>query len=305
MSSESFMTAVCAERSLQRRLPLKSLSFSMHNSDRRVMAAHIASSTQEDGMYVFTTMRWQHDLVMSDDNTRASGGRPSPFYLMRYHVARLVRAYAASFDDRNPSLESDVAAGLDAAVVERSQERALRIKARVYADGKVEVEAWPVSALPAHVLFPEDLITPTLICKLSPSWSVVLDHTPTALGSHTAHKTSDRACYDRARTSAEIQSLADTTEVLLYNTSDEIMDASISTPYFHRNGVWTTPAASCGGQLGVTRQWAIDQGLCVEGVIDRATLVHGEFVWLSNALRGFFIARYPDPRTIREAPNRG
>lgn len=105
--------------------------------------------------------------------------------------------------------------------------------------------------------------------------------------------------YDYARQAAGIQSYQDAKEVLLFNLDHEIMDASITTPYFYRpqlcpknSSGWITPENRCGGQMGTTRRWALDQGLCSMGVVQMESLRHGEVVWLSNAVKGFWTARY-------------
>lgn len=111
-------------------------------------------------------------------------------------------------------------------------------------------------------------------------------------GADTTYKTWDRLCYDRARDSAGIVTYDERREVMLYNDDEEVMDASITTPYFFRNGIWTTPRADSGGQQGTTRRWALERGLCVESIISTQDLHNGEVIWLSNAVRGYFRARF-------------
>lgn len=160
------------------------------------------------------------------------------------------------------------------------------------------------------------------ICQLG------IDTQATASTLFTSHKTSHRAPYDTARSRSHSPRLTPTTppttaEVLLFNPQSEITEASFSTVYFFRGGQWVTPRASCGGNLGVTRRRALMEGFCVEGVVvlrlnDVATdtgatgpdpwqserqiekdregdepwqIQPGEVVWLSNAVRGFFMAR--------------
>lgn len=71
------------------------------------------------------------------------------------------------------------------------------------------------------------------------------------------------------------------------NLSEEIMEGSISTPYFQRGKNWVTPAARQGGNVGTTRRWAMEKGLCIEGVVERRSVKVGEVVWLSNGVRGW------------------
>ena len=65
------------------------------------------------------------------------------------------------------------------------------------------------------------------------------------------------------------------------------MEASITTPYFWRAGNWVTPSAVQGGNLGTTRRWALQRGLCVEGTVKRESVSKGERIWLSNGVRGW------------------
>lgn len=65
------------------------------------------------------------------------------------------------------------------------------------------------------------------------------------------------------------------------------MEGTLTTPYFFRDGRWITPAEECGGNRGTTRRWALDAGLCEEGVLRRESVREGEVVWLSNGVRGF------------------
>lgn len=76
-------------------------------------------------------------------------------------------------------------------------------------------------------------------------------------------------------------------EALLINESGEIMEGSITTPYFFREGRWITPAAKCGGNLGTTRRWALNRGICVECVVRGEGIRDGEEIWVSNGVRGF------------------
>lgn len=76
-------------------------------------------------------------------------------------------------------------------------------------------------------------------------------------------------------------------EALLINDAGEIMEGTITTPYFFREDRWVTPAARCGGNLGSTRRWALERELCVEGVVRGKEIRDGEGIWVSNGVRGF------------------
>ena len=117
---------------------------------------------------------------------------------------------------------------------------------------------------------------------------VMLDTELTASSLHTTHKTSRREHYDQARVRAQVEhDPPNISEVLLRNSANEVMEASLSTPYFFRDSRWVTPASSSGGNLGTTRRWAIEKGLCLEDVVLAETLQDGETIWISNGVRGF------------------
>lgn len=83
-------------------------------------------------------------------------------------------------------------------------------------------------------------------------------------------------------------------EILLVNQNGDIMEGSITTPYFWRGEKWFTPSERSGGNIGTTRRWALESGLCVEGKIRRENVEVGEGVWLSNGARGWGFGRIED-----------
>jgi 4-amino-4-deoxychorismate lyase len=119
---------------------------------------------------------------------------------------------------------------------------------------------------------------------------IVLDTEPTQPSLFTTHKTTARIAYENARERANISKVtADYGEVLLFNPNREITEASISTPYFYRSGQWVTPPLSSGGNAGVTRRVALENGLCVEEIVEVDSLLDKETVWISNGVRGFIM----------------
>ena len=71
------------------------------------------------------------------------------------------------------------------------------------------------------------------------------------------------------------------------NERGEVMEGTLTTPYFWREGGWVTPREGCGGNRGTTRRWALERGVAVEGTIRAEDVRAGEVVWLSNGVRGF------------------
>ena len=113
----------------------------------------------------------------------------------------------------------------------------------------------------------------------------------------TRHKTSNRQQYEKALgllpnegADLVIHGIKLQTEILIindFNDSWEIMEGCRFTPYFQRGKEWITPATQCGGNLGTTRRWALEKGLCKEGVVHGASVRHDEIIVLSNGARGF------------------
>ena len=111
----------------------------------------------------------------------------------------------------------------------------------------------------------------------------------------TRYKTSNRRVYDKALALPPKNPSGTTlengvplnTEVLIVNERWEIMEGCRFTPYFRRGDKWITPAAVCGGNLGTTRRWALEKGLCEEGVVKGGSVKYYDIIVLSNGARGF------------------
>ena len=110
----------------------------------------------------------------------------------------------------------------------------------------------------------------------------------------TRHKTSNRRHYDQALalTPARpadlvLNGVQLQLEILIVNDRWEIMEGCRFTPYFWRENKWITPAAGCGGNFGTTRRWALEKGLCEEGVVKKSSVKCDEIIVLSNGVKGF------------------
>lgn len=122
--------------------------------------------------------------------------------------------------------------------------------------------------------------------------TVYMDDRPTTRSIFTSHKTTYRVHYDEARSRRDITHCSPLDkEIILFNEEGAIMEASLCTTYFQRNGHWVVPSDECGGNRSVTRRWAIERGFCVECKVLIDEITHGELIWLSNAVRGFFLGR--------------
>lgn len=168
-----------------------------------------------------------------------------------------------------------------------------KIRIIVSKDGKIHflpvpVTLEPVQGIPTWPELPSEL--PEV--PASQAGRVVVDCVPTTASTFTTHKTTSRKHYDEARTRSNIEHRAPSeSEILLFNKDNQIMEASLCTPYFLRDEIWITPALSSGGNAGVSRRLALEANLCIEQVLRVDELVDGELIWLSNAVRGFMPGR--------------
>lgn len=169
-------------------------------------------------------------------------------------------------------------------------------KLRVVVDrtGLFDVSASEVPKMSIANLYPKSLSA----LDSSPgetAWRVFISPVSTTPTMFTKHKTTLRAIYDGVRkyipawavNTRGPGSSAIMPEILLVNTQGEIMEGSITTPYFFRKGRWVTPPATSGGNIGTTRRWALESELCVEEVVDMRDVQMGESIWLSNGARGW------------------
>lgn len=149
----------------------------------------------------------------------------------------------------------------------------------------------------ALTLGPTDTLSSSPSSHPAPTWDLYLDTHPTPLSAHTTLKTSHRPHYDAARSRALPTTLPSgrASEVLLHNSSNEIIEGSITTPYLFRGRRWVTPPVTErvgeSGQRGTTRRWALRTGLCVEEAVGRESVRVGEEVWVSNGARGWGLGR--------------
>ena len=274
------------------------------------------TGNEEEDLYIFSTVRYDPLLVDSAQNTAASCNKPCPFYLLehqwtRMQVAKWSTSIYSNGDKRNSGCGGGTPAaflyGLLSAVRQWQQSHpsekaeALRVRIRAYVSGRMTTEIVPMVRDPMSVLFPSTFHFANTMGVRTP-WTVVLDSETTEAAERTMFKTSDRSAYSRARATAGIMSFTEPREVLLYNSDNEVLDCSIATPYFHREGRWVTPSSSCGGLQGTTRRWALENGLCFEEVLPIDSLRPGEIMWLSNAVKAFYPAIYVVASERRSEP---
>ncbi|MCJ1397179.1 hypothetical protein MMC11_000371 [Xylographa trunciseda] len=246
---------------------------------------------------IFTSIRSDALLLTHPLNqfspTPTSSPSPSQFYLLPYHRDRLLSA-AQHFAFQHcitllsgPSglsiLQSSLETHLLNTYSSSTYPSPVRIRISISPNGDLTLASAPTPALPLGAFFPlslspsPDTATATWHIQLSP---IAIEPCP-----YTYHKTTNRDMYDAAR--AHLSPAATDVEVLIVNGRGEVMEGSLTTPYFWREGQWVTPQESCGGNRGTTRRWALERGVAVEGVVRALDVRMGEVVWLSNGVRGF------------------
>lgn len=273
------------------------------------------TSTDNEKPFVYTSIRYDRRLYHTAKNTAASCGKPCPFYMLEHHWTRLQVAKWSTFffsDDRprpnsgGPTIILQVLLNAVKDWHEKHPDEnpeALRIKLCAYVGDKMRTEIYhPLKSIPMTGLFPTTFDLP-VEQRRETEWSILLDTEPTEACEGTMFKTSDRSTYARARAAADIVNYMMPREVLLWDHDRNVIDGSICTVYLYRQGRWVTPSAAAGGLQGTTRRWALENQLAFEGEIPIDSMVDGEVVWLSNAVRGYFWAIYQSRDPPQDQPD--
>lgn len=117
-------------------------------------------------------------------------------------------------------------------------------------------------------------------------YSVYLDKTPVLASPYTSFKTTNRAVYNECRARC-LPGLSDREEVILVNTTEEVMEGSITNIAIKNEaGDWITPKLTSGCLCGVTRHFLLKKNLIKEGTILRDMLKENEDVLLMNGIMG-------------------
>jgi len=236
-------------------------------------------------LQLFTTLRCDPELITTSSGDSANFGwneNPSPFYMLDLHRDRLLKAAIHwGWDTTVRTLEGD--SGLRTLEdflcknVKEAAHKPYRAKVLIDREGVLSIVKAPTGPVPMSNLFPSQLPAPSSPTESSLDivrvpernfdFDVLLDGKTTPKTEFTHFKTTHRPMYDEARGRASI-GLADKKEVLLINDRDgSVMEGSITTPYFWRNGRWVTPPVSkefdptqgSGGNNGTTRRWALER----------------------------------------------
>ncbi|RDL37568.1 Uncharacterized protein BP5553_05001 [Venustampulla echinocandica] len=274
---------------------------------------------------LFSSLRYDPILTNLPTNTSSWGSTTtapnpnhSPYYMLPFHRDRMLQA-AEHFNWATAANRIQGASGFSHLLeklnqaIDTNSTTPLRVRTLLSYDGIIRIETMPVPALPAETLYPFRLPPPRAASKqtveaspltggsltLGPDdivqgdpprenpFLVLPDTGNTTASPFTSYKTTSRDMYTKARERVGIMDWGERKEVLLVSGEGEIMEGSLTSPYFWRDGRWVTPTVGSGGQVGTTRRWALEKGFCVEGVVKVDSLVDGEECWISNGVRGF------------------
>lgn len=284
----------------------------------------------DDDFQLFTSLRfdWSMRTVRGShpEDLGWNSDVSSPIYMLPYHRDRMLRA-ATHWGWTQAVKTIEGLEGLNklhSLILDTLQQRLgdrwgpecepMRVKIVLAGDGNMSLEYSPVPPTTLANLFPTQLPAPDSHddprrfpgeqClgppSLTPPYDVYIDTDFTFASEFTHFKTTKREMYNQARKRAGLKLTDTTKEVLIVNRANgSIMEGSLTTPYFWRDGGWVTPRVSkafgaedgAGGQDGTTRRWALERGLADEGAICAPAVADGEAVWLSNGVRGFVFGR--------------
>lgn len=233
------------------------------------------------------------------------------YYMLPYHQARILAAVndfgweeaneALKGPDGLARLTNSLHSHIKSCISDGTMgsEKCYKLRVLVSPGGQLAVSSSEVEAVPRNIIFPTTLwlqnyMSGKMVFPLV--WRIYISPIRTVPSLHMKHKTTHRSVYDEARKQIPVpDGTSDSSrsrEILMVNENDEIMEGSITTPYFFRDGRWVTPPQTAGGNLGTTRRWALEKGLCVEETIMASDIMRsdvelGELVWLSNGVKGW------------------
>lgn len=236
-----------------------------------------------DEFSLFTSLRYDTQLreVPGKDLNGAGWNfkNESSLYMLDFHRDRMLRAathwkWQSAVDVLSGGDGLQNLARLVQDVVGPSQTSPLRLRILVSRGGEIKVQKFDTSELPLENLFPKRLPPPgsPLVQgdpTREPQFTLLVDRAETSRSEYTHYKTTERAMYDSARERANI-ALTDLKEALVVNKDDgSVMEGTITTPYFWRDGQWATPPVATnfswdsgsGGQDGTSRRWALTRSV--------------------------------------------
>jgi 4-amino-4-deoxychorismate lyase len=245
---------------------------------------------------ITTILRFEPGLLASHGVQEGVADRfktMSDFYLLQFHQDKIMNA-AKHFDwptqvierySGDRGLQVWFAKLLLHVHEDRIHDGPLQIVVSLAKNGNLDISSLP--ALMPGLLFPTQLLVtkgrPTLKAfgnryERIPIRVLVDDQAPKSC----------RSLRSSSARSSNFENASTIEERLVVNQYGEITEGQFTTPYFLRNGVWVTPAFSGSVAESVTRRYALEHGLCKEGIILKSSLRQDDPCWLSDGVRGFF-----------------
>ena len=253
---------------------------------------HLADSSSSpnydkmgDEFSLFTSLRYDPELTQISRKGLSYAGwnfkNESPFYMLDYHRDRMLRAaihwkWQPAIDALTGDHGLQTLSEIALQAVGSSQESPLFLRILVTNEGEIRFEKFNTAALPLENLFPERLPPPGSAYqendpKKEPSYTLLVDDVETARSEYTHFKTTKRGMYESARQRASILPTDRKEVLIIHQDNGYIMEGTITTPYFWRDGKWVTPPVSdsfswevgSGGQDGTSRRWALERYECV------------------------------------------
>jgi hypothetical protein len=229
---------------------------------------------------LFTTIRYDPDLLQAHANPSFSHAgwnfsHQSSCYMLDLHRDRILRAATywqwatvtslISGDDGLTRLEMAIENFLAEDMADK--DKAYRLRILVNEEGELKFERADETPRTLEALFPATLLgrDKQNMDAVGPVFTVICDEEGTERSAYTHYKTTKRQMYDDARRRAGIKP-GEAREVLIINGVDgSIMEGSVTTPYFFREGKWVTPPVPAvfeeengrAGQDGTTRRWGL------------------------------------------------
>ena len=279
--------------SLPSRKLSKFLSSSVSNAELVIADSLSAPIMSVPEFQLFSSLRYDPLLTSIPMNIEAWDSdikAPSPFYMLSHHRDRILQAAEhfgwskAAEAIRGPKGLTHLVKKLTEAINMQSP-TALRVRVLLDSDGSITVESSPAAPVTETNLFPKRIPPPKAAdqMKVSPrtggaltvgdddavhgdpliskAWDVLPDTVRTKPSPYTSYKTTSRDMYTAARERVGIKEMTEKREVLIVSERDgEIMEGSLTSVFFWREGKWRTPPVSSGGQVGTTRRWALEKG---------------------------------------------
>lgn len=242
---------------------------------------------------LYTSLRYDPLLASLPINTESWDEQlkePSPFYILTHHRDRILQAadhfgWTKAVDAIRGSAGFVHLLKKLTETIDTKSPTPLRIRVLLSHDGSIGVESSPAAPVTETNLFPKRIPPPKASPQMNVSpltggaltvgnddavygdppmteaWDIIPDSVRTKPSPYTSYKTTNRYMYGAARERVGIKDMMEKREVLIVSEKDgEIMEGSLTSVFFWRNGKWTTPPVSSGGQVGTTRRWALAKG---------------------------------------------